>query len=144
MATYSKIFNNAEKFEKKVGLDLKVFNYLYDLVEEEYERQAKIKKAKKKKNVANAGGRKYSLMLKNRLLMLLLRYETNLTYNKLASQFGLNQSNAYRNIKSLEPVLKKCVNSNLQKNPNRRIKTVKKYLVKNLPATSNVISDTGK
>lgn len=142
MATYNRIFDDPKKFEKKMGLDLKIFNYLYELVEIEYERQTKLKKARKKKNVANAGGRKYNLALKNRLQMLLLRYETNLTYNKLASQFGLNQSNAYRNIKGLEPVLKKCVNNTLQKNPNRRIKTVKKYLVKNLPATSNVIKDT--
>lgn len=141
MATYSRIFDDAKKFEKKVGLELRIFNYLYELVETEYERQTKLKKAKKKKNVANAGGRKYNLALKNRLLMLLLRYETSVTYNKLASQFGLNQSNAYRNIKGLEPILKKCVNSTLQKSPNRRIKTIKKYLVKNLPATSSVIKD---
>ncbi len=140
MATYSRIFNDAKKFEKKVGLDLKVFNYLYNLVETEYEHQTKLKKAKKKKNVANAGGRKYSLQLKNRLLMLLLRYETNVTYNKLASQFGLNQSNAYRNIKSLEPILKKCVNNN-PKNSSRRIKTVRKYLINNLPATRSVITE---
>lgn len=139
MATYSKIFDNSTKFKKKVGLDLKAFNYLYSLVEKEYERQAGLKKAKKKKNVANSGGRKYSLVLKNRLLMLLLRYETGLTYNKLAAQFDLNQSNAYRNIKGLEPILKKCVNSKTQ-NTNRTMRTVRNYLVKNIPATSNVIS----
>ena len=63
-------------------------------------------KRKRKREIG--AGRRFGLDIRDRLLMLLAYYRLYITYDLLGHLFGLDPSNVYRNIKYLEPAVKKA------------------------------------
>lgn len=63
----------------------------------------------RKRERAVGAGRHFKLSLKDRVLMLLVYYRLYITYTLAEYLFGLNQSNVCRDIKILEPLVRKCL-----------------------------------
>ena len=65
----------------------------------------RLSQGKRQRNIG--AGRKFDLDVKDRLVMLLVYYRMYLTYDLTGHLFGLDQSNVSRNIKYLEPAVRK-------------------------------------
>lgn len=85
-------FKNS-KFKRKVGISRVLFEILVEIVNE-----ALIKKHEK-------GGRMPKLTTEDMLLMFFTYYRDYITYLSLSTQFGLDESNAWRWVKWIEVVL---------------------------------------
>ena len=81
------------KFKRKVGIPRVLFEILVEIIKEEF--------AKKHKR----GGAKPKLSCEDMLLMLLTYYRDYPTFFALGIQFGIDESNAWRNINWMEDVL---------------------------------------
>jgi hypothetical protein len=55
------------------------------------------------------GGGKFKLSLRDRLLMLLVYYRLYVTFTLVGFLFDLDQSNIYRDVRYLEPLVRRCV-----------------------------------
>ncbi|VUT23770.1 MAG: hypothetical protein MASP_00168 [Candidatus Methanolliviera sp. GoM_asphalt] len=91
------------------GLSIEEFNRLYPMIADRYEdyEKKRLSREGRKKDIGQ--GRKFKLDLIDRLLMLLVYYRLYITYTLAGFLFNLDQSNVYRNIKHLEPLVKECI-----------------------------------
>lgn len=96
-------------FHTFTGLTPEEFNKIYAQLEQRYPQYEKKRLTRKKRKRAIGAGRPFKLPLKKRMLMLLMYYRLYITYALLEYPFDLNQSNIYRNITMIEPVLKTCI-----------------------------------
>ncbi len=62
----------------------------------------------KDKEIVGAG-RPFKLKVKERFLMLLVYYRLYITYTLSGFLFDLDQSNVYRDISIIEPLVKRCI-----------------------------------
>jgi len=62
-----------------------------------------------KERDVGAAGRPFKLKVKERFVMLLVYYRLYITYTLSGFLFDLDQSNVYRDISMLEPLIKLCV-----------------------------------
>lgn len=109
MMTYSKLSKKQSLFRTFTSLTIEEFDRLYQTIEtkyEEYETE-RLDRADRKRAVGQE--RKFKLELLNRLIMLLVYYRLYITYSLTGFLFDLDQSNVHRNIKHLEPLVKKCI-----------------------------------
>lgn len=63
----------------------------------------------KKRERKEGGVRLFKIQLQNRLLMLLIYYRMYMTYTLTGFLFDIAQSNVYRNIKRIEPLVRQCL-----------------------------------
>jgi hypothetical protein len=91
------------------GLSIEEFNRLYPMIADRYGdyEKKRLSREGRKKDIGQ--GRKFKLDLIDRLLMLLVYYRLYITYTLTGFLFNLDQSNVYRNIKHLEPLVKECI-----------------------------------
>jgi len=109
MLTYEKLSRKARMFHTFTGLTPSEFNKIYVQLEQRYPHYEQKRLMKKKRKRAMGAGRPFKLPLKERMLMLLMYYRLYITYGLLEFIFDLDQSNVYRDIALLEPVLKTCI-----------------------------------
>jgi len=109
MLTYSKLVKKPKIFRTFTGLTVEEFDDLYAKIESKYQEYEVKRLQRKDRKRALGAGRKFSLELIDRLLMLLVYYRLYVTYCLSGFLFNLDQSNIYRNIKHLEPVVKACI-----------------------------------
>lgn len=96
-------------FHTFTGLTPKEFDKIYTQLEQRYPQYEQKRLTQKKRKRSIGAGRPYKLQLKERTLMLLMYYRLYITYSLLEYIFDLNQSNVYRDIALIEPVLKTCI-----------------------------------
>jgi len=96
-------------FHTFTGLTPKEFDEIYAKLEERYPQYEKKRLTRKKRKRAIGAGRPYKLQLKERMVILLMYYRLYITYGLLEYLFDLDQSNVYRDIALIEPVLKTCI-----------------------------------
>ena len=72
----------------------------------EHERK-RLSRRKRKRNVS--AGRPFKLKVKERFVMLLVYYRLYITYTLSGFLFDLDQSNVYRDICMIEPLIKLCI-----------------------------------
>ena len=96
-------------FRTFTGLTPEEFNKIYKQLEQRYTQYEQKRLTQKKRKRAIGAGRPFKLPLKERMLMLLMYYRLYITYGLLEYVFDLNQSNVYRDIVLVEPVLKTCI-----------------------------------
>jgi len=96
-------------FHTFTGLTPKEFDKIYTQLEQRYPQYEQKRLTQKKRKRSIGAGRPYKLHLKERTLMLLMYYRLYITYSLLEYIFDLNQSNVYRDIALIEPVLKTCI-----------------------------------
>lgn len=108
MLTYSKLVKKPKTFRTFTGLKVEDFDDLYTKIESKYKEHEIKRLSRKDRKNAIGQGRKFDLELIDRLLMLLVYYKLYITYCLLGYLFNLDQSNVYRNIKYLVPLVKLC------------------------------------
>lgn len=109
MLNYSKLSKKPETFRRFTGLAPEEFDDLYAKIENEYPRYKAKRLDRKDRKRAIGAGRRFKLDLIDRLLMFLVYYRLYITYCLSGFLFDLDQSNVYRNIKYLEPVVGGCI-----------------------------------
>jgi len=96
-------------FRSFTGVTLDEFDKIFKIIEKKYDKFNEKRLSKRKRKDKIGQGRKFKHMLKDRLLMLLVYYRLYITYTLAGYLFSLDQSNVCRDIKMIEPLVKKCV-----------------------------------
>ncbi|MGI0063075.1 MAG: transposase family protein [Nitrosotalea sp.] len=109
MITYEKLARKPKIFRSFTGLDVPEFDFLSEKIREEHEttERERLSRPKRKRKIGQ--GRKFALVLKDRLLMLLVYYRMYTSYTLAGFLFGLDQSNVCRDIRYLEPAVRRCI-----------------------------------
>ena len=119
-------------FKSFTGLELAEFDSIYKEIESRYS-QYELKRLSKRKRTRKVGaGNHFKLTVRDRFLMLLMYYRLYITHTLSGFLFNLDQSNVYRDIRHIEPLVKRCIPlPERLYNITRRLRTVeevKKYL----------------
>ena len=118
-------------FKSFTGLELAEFDSIYKEIESRYS-QYELKRLSKRKRTRKVGaGNHFKLTVRDRFLMLLMSYRLYITHTLSGFLFDLDQSNVYRDIRHIEPLVKRCIPlPERLYNITRRLRTVeevKKY-----------------
>lgn len=109
MLTYLKLAAKPRLFRSFTGLEVEEFNTLFGFVGREYAKCEKKRLGRKDRKRRIGAGRKFNLMLVDRLLMLLVYYRLYATYALVGFLFDIHESNVCRDIKHIEPLVKRCM-----------------------------------
>jgi DDE superfamily endonuclease/Helix-turn-helix of DDE superfamily endonuclease len=109
MLTYSKLAKMQSTFRSFSGLDVPEFDSLYQKVRVRYEASETERLSRPGREREIGGGGKFRLELRDRLLMLLVYYRLYVSFTLTGFLFDLDQSNAFRDIRYLEPLVSGCL-----------------------------------
>jgi hypothetical protein len=109
LLSYVRLSKKPSDFRSFTGLDVSEFDSLFRSIEPEYEQAERERLSRPDRKRGLGGGGKFSLPLKDRLLMLLVYYRLYVTYTLAGYLFNLDQSNICRDIHYIEPLVRKCV-----------------------------------
>lgn len=142
MLRYDTISTNTAAFEELTGVSVTAFNKLAKGLESRYKTTSAAEGADKVAavRILNSGaGRRFTLTLRDRLVMMLMRTRTNATYELLSELFGINKTNIYRNIERIRRSLEDGELPDVTcKNPEKKIHT-KKQLKDAMPKAKAVL-----
>ena len=96
-------------FRSFTGLEVSEFDSLYERVRPDYEESERERLSRPNRKREIGGGGKFKLPLRDRLLMLLVYYRLYATFTLVGFLFDLNQGNVYRDIRYLEPLVRRSV-----------------------------------
>lgn len=107
MLTYNKLAKKPRAFQSFTGVSVQQFDFLSSEIKKEYRitEQKRLLSGRKRERKIGAG-RRFSLPLKDRLVMLLVYYRMYITYELAGYLFNLDQSNVYRDIRYLEAAVR--------------------------------------
>ncbi len=109
MLRYSRISGRPAIFRTFTGLAVDEFDKLFSFVKREYPKYEAERIGKRERVNAIGQGRKFDLALIDRMLMLLVHYRLYCSYILVGFLFNLDQSNVWRDIKRLEPLVQRCI-----------------------------------
>ena len=96
-------------FRSFTGLALSEFDSIYMEIESRYPKY-EVKRLSKSKRIRQVGaGNHFKLQVRDRFLMLLVYYRMYITHTLSGFLFDLDQSNIYRDIRHIEPLVKQCI-----------------------------------
>ncbi len=98
-------------FKSFTGLSVKQFDNIYKEIESKYTKH-EIKRLSSRRNRRErsiGSGRRFKLVVKDRVIMVLVYYRLYITYTLSGFLFGLDQSNVCRDIEKMESLIKKCL-----------------------------------
>jgi hypothetical protein len=109
--SYARLSRKPLLFRSFTGLEIAEFDIIYKEIESKYyEHERKRLSNRKRKRDVGAAGRPFKLKVKERFFfMLLVCYRLYITYTLSGFLFDLDQSNVYRDISMLEPLIKLSV-----------------------------------
>jgi len=109
MLTYEKIVRKPKHFQSFTGVTVQQFDFLSQKIESKYKdaEERRLSKRKRKRDIG--AGHPFSLSVKNRILMLLIYYRMYTSYSLLGFLFDLDAANVYRDIRYMEPAVRKCI-----------------------------------
>ena len=129
MLNYTKLAKQPAKFKQFTGLNIEEFQTIYGKIKKTYDEFEIKRLSNRKRKRAVGAGRKFRLDLANRLLMLLVYYRLYMGFSLMEFLFDLNQSNVWRDIKYLEPLVSQCIPlPKKMKERTKRINTLKELL----------------
>ncbi len=109
LLNYSRLSRKPLLFKSFTGLELSEFDSICKEVESRYP-QYELKRLSKRKRTRKVGaGNYFKLTVRDRFLMLLVYYRLYITHTLSGFLFNLNQSNVYRDIRHIEPLVKRCI-----------------------------------
>lgn len=110
MLSYTRLVRSPSLFRTFTGLEVSEFDPLYGKVEARYgeSEEERLSRPDRKREVGE-GGRRFKLPMRDRLLMLMVYYRLYITLALTQFLFDLDQSNVWRDIRYLEPVVRECV-----------------------------------
>jgi len=106
---YNRLARRPAIFRSFTGLDVTEFDSLHVEVEFKYGEFEEKRLSRKDRKRKIGAGRPNKLALMERLLMLLVYYRLYITSTLTGFLFDLDQSNALKNMRVLEPLVKECV-----------------------------------
>lgn len=109
MLTYKKLSRKPHSFRSFTGLEVEEFDRLYDLIDKQYDAYEDERLKRKDRINAIGQGRRFTIPLKERLIMLLLYYRLYITNELESYLFGVDLSTIHRNVKHLEPLVRRCI-----------------------------------
>lgn len=112
----SRLRKNPKAFRRLTGITIDKFDQLINFLRPRYVRWNKKRLSRSDRKRAIGAGRKFSLSLEDRFLLLLLYYRTYVTTAFLAFLFAIDESSVGRLFKPLEPLL-----ANIFKIPEKQI-----------------------
>ena len=109
MLNYAKLSRKLLLFRSFTGLELSEFDSICREIESRYP-QYEIKRLSKRKRTRKIGaGNHFKMTVQDRFLMLLVYYRLYITHTLSGFLFDLDQSNVYRDIRHIEPLVKRCI-----------------------------------
>ena len=105
MSHTDRLKRSADTFRRLTGITPTAFDHLLAELEPRYAEAEAKRKAKPGRKRKPGAGRKHTLSLADRLLMLLIYYRTYTTHVFLGFLFGIDDSAVGRNINPLQPLL---------------------------------------
>ncbi len=109
MLNYARLSKKPSLFKSFTGLEVAEFDAIYREIASKYEEYERKRLSKRKRERDVGAGRSFKLELGERFLMLLVYYRLYITYTLSGFLFNLDQSNVYRDIHLLEPLVKQCI-----------------------------------
>jgi len=106
MLTYERLRQRPKHFLSFVGLSVEQFDSYYMEVEKAYASYNRKRLDRIDRKRAIGAGGKFKLSLKDRMVMSLMWIRLYVSYSILGYMFDLDESNVYRNIKMLLPLLR--------------------------------------
>ena len=107
MITHKKISKKTKNIPIFTGITIQQFNVIIRDVKKRHSGTEKSRLSKKERKRKIGAGRKFDHSVENRMVMLLAYYRMYITYELAGYLFNLDQANVYRNIKYLEPTVKR-------------------------------------
>ena len=102
-------------FKSFTGLSLQQFDDIYKIIESKYTKHEikrlssnRIYRIRERKRSIGAG-RRFKLLVKDRVIMVLVYYRLYITYTLMEFLFGLDQSNVCRDIEKIESLIRECL-----------------------------------
>jgi len=109
MFNHTKLAKKPKQFLSLTGVTVPQFDSLSKEIQKQYITTEEKRLSKNKRKRSIGAGRHFDLPLKDRILMLLMYYRMYTTHDMLGMIFDLNKSNVSRNIRYLEPAIKKSI-----------------------------------
>ena len=107
--SYARLSKRPSLFKSFTGLDISEFDTISTEIESRYQEHERKRLSKRRRQRDVGAGRPFKLKVKERFLMLLVYYRLYITYTLSEFLFDLDQSNVYRDISILEPLVKRCI-----------------------------------
>ena len=107
--SYARLSKKPLLFRSFTGLDILEFNIICMEIESKYVLHERKRLSKMKRQRDIGAGRPFKLKVKERFLMLLVCYRLYITFTLSGFLFDLDQSNVYRDISIIEPLVKWCI-----------------------------------
>ena len=127
MLTYDRLSRKPLLFKSFTGLSVQQFDVIFKEIESRYEKY-EIKRLSSKRNRTErsiGAGRRFKLIVKDRVIMVLVYYRLYITYTLTEFLFGLDQSNVCRDIQKIEGLIKQSLPT-----PQKLYKTTKRLKTK--------------
>ncbi len=124
MLSYNRLSRKPRLFKSFTGLSVQQFDDIYKIIESKYTKH-EIKRLSYKRNRERdiGGGRRFKLLVKDRVIMVLVYYSLYITYTLMEFLFGLDQSNVCRDIEKIESLIRESLtNSSKLYNVTKRLK----------------------
>jgi hypothetical protein len=100
-------------FKSFTGLSVKQFDDIFKEIESRYDKyeikRLSSRKEGRKRERAVGAGRRFKLVVKNRIIMVLVYYRLYITYTLMEFLFGLDHSNVCRDIQKIESLIRECL-----------------------------------
>ena len=109
MLAFKKLAGNARRFKMLMGMSLQEFEFLLAKIERVYPEEERKRLSKRPRQRGIGAGRRFSLDLRNRVLLLLFYYRTYATQDVAAEVFGVGQAAVSRSIEQIAPIVRQCV-----------------------------------
>jgi len=104
--SYARLSKKPLLFRSFTGLEILEFDIICANIESRYNEYERKRLSKRKRQRGVGAGRPFKLKVKERFLMLLVYYRLYITYALSGFLFDLDQSNVYRDISIIEPLVK--------------------------------------
>ncbi len=109
MITYLRLSKKPKQFLSFTGITLQQFDTISKDVKKQYPITEKVRLSKRKRLRKIGAGHKFDLSIEDKLVMLFVYYRLYITCELTGYLFNLDQSNVSRNIRYLEPTVKKSI-----------------------------------
>ncbi len=109
MLTFKKLAGNAKRFQMPMGMSLQEFEFLFAKIERVYPEEERKRFSKRPRQHGIGAGCRFSLDLRNRVLLLLFHYRTCAIQDVAAEVFGVGRATVSRSIEQIAPIVRQCV-----------------------------------
>lgn len=114
LLSYDKLSRKPLLFKSFTGLSIKQFDDIYKEIESKYskyeiKRLSHRRYGRRERKRAVGAGRRFKLVVKDRIIMVLVYYRLYITYTLMEFLFGLDQSNICRDIEKMESLIRECL-----------------------------------